>query len=151
MLLYQAYSNVYFKPEESPLRDEVQDLWERRGEQEIIDKLSPFANRGDNFNNRMLFHNAVMRWKCSLLNEDERRQLEEWVENDAQERWEEVKHPWKVKQTQDMDEMTAENRFIQEYVCLISSSPFEVDNLRFSARSTPSQPPCRRPWTRSRG
>ena len=111
---HHAYSNIYFRPDDSPLRVEVEDLWNRRGEEEITNKITPFANKGDDLNNRLFFHNAVMRWKCSLLNEDERRGVEEWIEHDVQERWDEVKHPWKATRTDGEDDMTAENRFVQE-------------------------------------
>ena len=108
-------------------------------------------NRGDDHNNRMLFHNGIMRRKRSLLNKDEQCELEKWIEDNAQERWEEVKHLWKATQAQGVNEMTAENHFIQEYVFLAFSSVFEANNFCFSARSTPSQLACRRPWMRSRG
>lgn len=108
-------------------------------------------NKGEDINNRMFLHNAVMRWKCSLLSESERRELEEWIENDAQDRWDEMRHPWKATQTPGVDEMTAENRFIQEYVLLAFSSAFGTKNHCFSVRSTPSHLRCKQLWTRSRG
>lgn len=70
----------------------------------------------------MLFHNAVMRWKCSLLTEDERREVEEWIEKDAQERWDEVRYPWKAMQTQGVGELAAENQYVQKYVYLSSDN-----------------------------
>ena len=124
---YHAYSVIYFRPEDSPLRKEVEGLWKRRSQKEVIDKLTPFASQGDDLSNRLFFHNAVMRWKCSLLNEDERRKVEEWIENDVQERWDEAKHPWKALQTQDVDQMTAENQYVQEYIRPLTST-FNVSN-----------------------
>ena len=112
---HHAYSNIYFQPEDLPLRQEVQDLWEHQSEKEVIDKLTPFVNNGDDFSNRMFFHNTVMRWKSSLLSEEEQCIVEEWIEADVEKRRDEVKHPWKATQTQDADEMTAENQFVQEY------------------------------------
>ena len=77
--------------------------------------LTPFVNNGNDFSNHMFFHNAVMRWKSSLLSEEEWRIVEDWIEADMEKRWDEVKHPWKATQTQDVDEMTTENQFVQEY------------------------------------
>ena len=68
----------------------------------------------------MLFHNAVMRWKCSLLNEDERREIEDWIATDMQRQWDEVQHLWKAMQTKGVDELTTKNQYIQKYVYLIS-------------------------------
>jgi hypothetical protein len=70
--------------------------------------------KGKHPNNRMLFHNAVMRWKCSLLNEDEKRDLQEWIDNDTQERLEAVQCPWKTSQATGMDDLTAENQYVQK-------------------------------------
>lgn len=62
---------------------------------------------------RMLFHNAVMRWKCSLLSEDEQRELQEWIDSDIESKWDLIQHPWKAHQGTDEDELTAENRYVQ--------------------------------------
>ena len=62
---------------------------------------------------RMLFHNAVMRQKCSLLTEAEKHDLQAWIDEDAQMRWELVTQPWKANQTKGVDQLTAENQYIQ--------------------------------------
>jgi hypothetical protein len=72
-------------------------------------------NKAD-YDSRMLFHNGVMRWKCSLLNEQEKLDLQAWVDDDIAKRWEDIQKPWKSLQTEDMDELTAENQYVQKYV-----------------------------------
>jgi hypothetical protein len=105
---------IHFQPTDSPLREEVEDLWARRKEQEVIDKLSPFMFKGEHSDTRMLFHNAVMRWKCSLLHEDEHRELQEWIESDVARKWDIIQYPWKPSQGDGVDDLTAENQYVQE-------------------------------------
>ena len=117
---YQAYSARYFQPN-SPLREEVDDLWNRREEQEVIDILSPFMVGEASHNRRLFFHNAVMKWKCSKLSEDEKEELQAWIEDEVDERWDAIKHPWKNPQVEEADELTVENQYIQRYVATIFS------------------------------
>jgi len=89
--LHQAYSIRYHRPADSPLREVVQDLWDHREEQLVVDLLSPFMKTGgvdtddtntsdtntddadtsESSDKSLKFHNAVMRWKCSSLTEEE--------------------------------------------------------------------------------
>ena len=62
----------------------------------------------------MLFHNVVMQWKCSLLNENGRQKLGDWIDHDMDKKWDMIQHPWKLLQSTDEDELTAENRFVQK-------------------------------------
>lgn len=110
---HQAYSVIHFRPDQSPLREEVQDLWDRRDDEDVKKMLSSFVvNEGQN-NKRILFHNTVMRWKCSLLSQDEQRELQEWIKDDERKRWDAIRYPWRALQTTDVSEMTAENQHIQ--------------------------------------
>ena len=97
------------------MREEVQDLWERRGEQEVIETLSSFMAGEVSGDRRLFFHNAVMRWKCSKLSEDEKKDLQAWIDKDVEERWDAVKHPWRNSQAEEVDELTAENQYVQRY------------------------------------
>lgn len=62
---------------------------------------------------RMLFHNAVMRQKCSLLTKEEMDDLQTWIEEDVQKRFEDVQQPWKTDKSKDVSELTAENQHVQ--------------------------------------
>lgn len=70
----------------------------------------------------MLFHNAVMRWKCSTLNEKEKLDLQAWIDDELAKRWMDIQQPWNLLQTEDVDELTAENQHVQKYVFLAVSS-----------------------------
>lgn len=72
--LHQAYSVRYWRPNDSPLWLEVEDLWARRNEDAVCEVLDPFLKMtkpaSGTASQKLLFHMAVMRWKCSLLNSD---------------------------------------------------------------------------------
>ena len=65
---------------------------------------------------RMLFHNVLMRQKCSLLTEDEKANLQVWIDDDVRRRWEDIREPWKTSTSKDVSELTAENQHVQGYV-----------------------------------
>ena len=117
--LHQAYSIKYHRPADSPLRKEVLDLWERREEPEVVDILSKFSNSDDPpASHHLTFHNAIMRWKCSLLTDEERKGLEDWILESVIEKKEENARPWKAEVGD--DELAAENEYIQRHVVLPS-------------------------------
>ena len=116
--LHHAYSVRFFRPKDSPLRQEVEDLWNRREEKAVIDQLTPFKSSGDPRDLRLAFHNTVMRWKSSLLTDEERKELQDWIGEKVREKEEEMNQPWKATQgALRTDELSAENEYIQGYVC----------------------------------
>ena len=113
--LHQAYSIKYHRPADSPLRKEVLDLWERRGEPEVADIVSKFSKSDDPpADHHLTFHNAIMRWKCSLLNAEELKELEDWIQESVHEKEEEIRKPWKAEGGG--DELRVENEYIQKCV-----------------------------------
>ena len=65
-----------------------------------------------------------MRWKYSLLTDEERKELDDWIAEDLMKKEEESKHPWKATRDVDDDELAKENDFIQRYLPI--PSPNEV-------------------------
>jgi len=86
----------------------------------------------EDFDSRMLFHNAVMRWKCSLLSEEEKIELQKWIDDDIAKKWADIQQPWKSLQTDDIDEPTAENQYVQRYVSFPVSPTSTWTNCTFS-------------------
>jgi len=125
---HHAYSLVYYKPPNSPLRDEVEDLWNRRTEQDVVNTLSPFMKSTEG-NERLNFHNAVMRWKCSLLTETERKEIQSWIDNDTLDKEEKMTRPWKAGQEDGVDDASAENEYIQRYVYSSSMTMMSQTNI----------------------
>lgn len=114
---HHAYSIRFYRPKDSPLRKEVEGLWKQREEQSVITKLTPFMTTGS-FNVHLDFHNAVMRWKCSLLTDEERQEHQDWINQNALEKEKEMKEPWRAMRGEDDDVDTTENEHIQRYASL---------------------------------
>jgi len=64
--------------------------------------------------NHLNFHNAVMRWKCSLLTQEEIQMLEDWIARSLHTKEEELAKPWTVGEGE--DELSKENEYIQRYI-----------------------------------
>ena len=61
-----------------------------------------------------------MRWKCSLLTDEEHQEHQEWINANLLEREEAMKRPWKARQeAEGSDELCAENEYIQRFVRLL--------------------------------
>ena len=118
---YQAYSICYYRPKPSPLRDEVGDLWEWRTQPSVIKPLKPFLTPAS-LTERLEFHKAVMRWKCSLLTPEEEQEHLDWIAKNLADKEEAIKRPWKAMQETGADELAKENEHIQRYVFLLPSS-----------------------------
>ena len=91
-------------------------MWKRRKQEAVIELLSPFMVQELDGDVRLHFHNAVMRWKCSLLGEDEKLKLQAWIDEDLEERLANALEPWRALQSDKVDELTAENQYVQGYV-----------------------------------
>jgi len=112
--LHQAFSVLYWRPMDSPLRREVDDLWAKRQEDTTRVLLNPFVKSGGGIESlsRLQFHMVVMQWKCSLLSPDELVTIRDWIGrqqalNDC---------PWAVEIDAYGDGLVAENRHIQRLV-----------------------------------
>jgi hypothetical protein len=114
--LHQAYSIKYYQDEASPLRPIVEDLWKRRKQRAVLDELSPHMVGEKGINNRMIFHNAVMRLKYSQLPESEKQQLQEWIKEEVEDRWDAARYPWKNPDGDEAENLTAENKYVQRSV-----------------------------------
>ena len=118
--LHHAYSIRYFRPTDSPLRAELDDLWSRRDQQEVVNLLSPFSKAEDlSTGTHLNFHNTFMRWKCLLLTEAELEDMNDWIANAVLEKEEELSKPWKTERGEDA--LSVENEYIQKYVPTISN------------------------------
>ena len=110
---HHAFSVRYWRKDPS-LRQEAKDLWARRNEQKVIDLLAPFMNV--NCYTYLQFHNAIMRWKCSLLTDEQRQEHQAWIEQNLLEKEDEVNRPWRAMLAEGDDESLVENSYIQRCV-----------------------------------
>lgn len=87
-------------------------------------------------NKTLNFHNAAMRWKCSLLNEEQLLDMEEWIATKVSEKMEDISKPWTAGSGE--DELSKENEYIQAYVFLSLSVMDQTDAEHQIYR----RPPC---------
>ena len=124
--LYQAYSICYWRPDGSPLRQEVEDLWARRTESSVQELLRPFfkdtVKASTSTSQKLLFHVAVMRWKCSLLGPDELAVLNDWIGEQAKSKEAARALPWMTEAAEHGDDLFAENTYIQRFALSVLSS-----------------------------
>ena len=115
--LHQAFSVLYWKPKDSPLRREVLDLWERRNEASVRETLKPFlkatTKSSTTSSEKLVFHIAVMRWKCSLLTPEELAMLQDWIKKQQKDRKKAQALPWSSEAAEHGDKQFAENVHIQ--------------------------------------
>ena len=88
-------------------------------EQSVINLLAPFmdSSMDDGSYSHLQFHNAIMRWKCSCLTDEECQEHQEWIDQKQLEKDNVVKHPWKAMQGEGNDKLVIENSYIQRCVC----------------------------------
>lgn len=65
---------------------------------------------------KLVFHMAVMRWKCSLLNPNEIATLQDWIDVQHASKKKTQTLPWSEEAGEHGDEVFAENTHIQWYV-----------------------------------
>ena len=65
---------------------------------------------------KLVFHMAVMRWKCSRLNPEELVVLKDWIGKDRKSKNKTKALPWSDEASEYSDELFAENTYIQKYV-----------------------------------
>ena len=112
--LHQAFSILHWRPNDSPLRREVDCLWANRQDAMVHESLAPFvkASGGVLSLSRLQFHMAVMQWKCSSLSPAELATLQSWI--DEQRALNSC--PWTVEAETYGNDQVAENRHIQRFV-----------------------------------
>lgn len=113
---HHAFSARFHRSDET-LQKEIDDLWDRRGEESVIKLLTPFATT-NTFTEHLDFHNSAMRWKCSLLTDEQSQEHQDWIDRELADREEKLKQPWKATEKAGADKLSAENQYIQGYVSL---------------------------------
>jgi hypothetical protein len=150
--LHQAYSILHWRPDNAPLCREVEELWAKRTEASVCKTLQPFlketVSTSTTTSEMLLFHMAVMRWKCSLLPPDELTVLQNWVSEQHALKETARALPWFEEANKHGDPLFAENTFIQRSVISLFSSELML-TISPVVPLTASRPQCRQPSKRS--
>lgn len=115
--LYQTFSFLYWRPPESPLRREVEELWEKRHEDHVREVLSPASLKeatksSATHSEKLVFHMAVMRWKVNALTPNELDVLNTWIDGEQKSK---NMPPWSQEANEYGDVHFAESSHIQRY------------------------------------
>lgn len=91
--------------------------------------LKPFlkeaAKASMSTSEKLVFHMAVMRWKCSLLTLDERTTLDKWIDEQRTSKEKARTLPWSEEAGEHGDELFAENVYVQR--CVIQTFLLRTD------------------------
>jgi hypothetical protein len=134
---HQAMSILHWRPKDSPLRREVEDLWVRRTEDSVHEALKPFLKEtvkaSASSSQKLLFHMAVMRWKYTLLTDTESTALHNWIDEQHMLKDQTRTLPWSEEASEHGDDLFSENLLTQRYVFYISLSRTGTDSPSCSA------------------
>ena len=120
---HQAYSILHWRPKGSLLRLEVEDLWARRNEDSVQETLKLFlkeTTKGPaSTSEKLLFHMAVMRWKCSIMAPNEHTTLHNRIKEQKSSKEAMRTLPWSVEASEHGDGLFTENTYVQWYVAKV--------------------------------
>jgi hypothetical protein len=120
----------------------------------VRDLLKPFlkeaAKASTTSSEKLVFHIAVMRWKCSLLDPDELNTLQDWIDEQQTARQKAQAPPWSAEANEYGDELFAENSHIQWYA-LFPTYRDSTLTLHLTVPLTIFHPLCSWPLRRSKG
>ena len=64
-------------------------------------------------NPSLVFHNAVMKWKCASLTDEERQEHQDWINREQEAKEKMLNNPWKATQAVGGNELSMENGYVQ--------------------------------------
>ena len=103
----------------------------------MLEMLKPFfketAKALTTTSEKLLFHMAVMRWKCSILSSDERAELQGWINEQHKLKETARALPWSEEATEHGDNAFAENVYVQRFVTWTLLSRTDTDPLSRSS------------------
>jgi len=113
---WQAFSVLYYRPEDSPLRDEVKALFEKRDNPSAVAFLTEFLPPGTDIQtiDRLTFFSAFLRERCTRLSADEEVEVQAHIEEQQQRDEEHRDRPWFLDDDYEDKPLLVENRFIQQ-------------------------------------
>jgi len=113
---WQAFSALYYRPKDSPLRTEVKSLFDQRHEPTAVQFLADFLPPNTDIAKTefLIFLGAFLRNRCTHLSSDEEEQVQAYIEQQEQVAAEYRNQPWFAEDDYDDKPLLAENRYIQQ-------------------------------------
>jgi hypothetical protein len=115
---WQAFSAMYYRPKNSPLRNEVRSLFEQRGDPGAVAFLADFLPPNADINDidYLTFLSALFRERCTRLSDDEKQAVGAYIHEQESIAGQHRDHPWFLDDDFEDKPLAAENKYIQESV-----------------------------------
>ena len=112
---WQAFSVLYYRPVDSPLRTEARLLYGKRNDPEATGFLADFfpSNAKISTMSYLTFLSVYLRERCSRLSEEEDQKVKAYIDEQESLAEELRDRPWSLKDDDEWDPLLVENRYIQ--------------------------------------
>ena len=113
---WQAFSAIYYRPEDSPIRREVDALFNQRNDPAATAYLTSYLPSDTNMKTikRLLFLSAFLRERCTRLSSEEHTKVHAYIQEQSLLAEEHRDKPWFLDEDYEDKPLLAENRFIQQ-------------------------------------
>jgi hypothetical protein len=113
---WQAFSSLYYRAEDSPLRTEVKSLFDQRHDPQVVGFLAEFLPPGTDIAtvDHLTFLGAFARERCNRLSNEEEERVQAYIEEQQMLAVEHHDRPWFLDDSYKDNPLWAENKYIQE-------------------------------------
>jgi hypothetical protein len=113
---WQAFSALYYRPQDSTIRDEVKSLFKRRNDPAVVGFLADFLPSGTNISttDHLTFLSAYARERCTRLSSEEEEDIQAYIEEQQLLAKEHQDRPWYFDNDFEDKPLLAENRHVQQ-------------------------------------
>ena len=113
---WQAFSIIYYRPTNSPLRREVDALFNQRNDSAAVKYLAKYLPPDVDMStiDRLRFLSAFLRERCTRLSSEEEVKVKAYIEEHSLQEGERRDQPWFLDDNYEDKPLLAENRFIQQ-------------------------------------
>lgn len=113
---WQAFSTLYYRPLDSPLRKEAQELYEKRNDPIAISHLTQHIRHNINISTTdyLTFLGAFLRERCTRLSSEEEDAVQQQIEEQQLLAADLRDQPWVLDDDFEDKPLLAENRYIQK-------------------------------------
>lgn len=115
MQTWQAFCSIYYRPQNSLLRPEVQSLFKRRDDPAAVKFLAGFfpPHTDISAQDYLPFLTAFLRERCTRLSPNEEEKVKAYIEERDLMIAEQRDLPWSLDDNYEDEPLLAENRYIQ--------------------------------------
>ena len=118
MQTWQAFSALYYRPQNSTLRPQVKSLFERHNNPMAVSHLMDFFPPESELKTMdyLVFLSGFMRERCTCMTPNEEEEVQAHIQNQHLLAVEYQDRPWTLDDDFENNPLLAENRYVQKYV-----------------------------------